>query len=115
MEKPLAARVDPFLMCFFVFAGPHEIFHLHMLELARAKDEVAGRDFVAKRLADLRHAERQFAPAGVQNIEKVYEDALRGFGTEISQGIRIVFRHSSQSSLEHSVERARFGPVVATA
>jgi hypothetical protein len=28
---------------------------------------------------------RKFAPAGVQHVEKVYEDALRGFGTQINQ------------------------------
>src|SRR5712692_7534232 len=98
-------------MCFFVFAGPHEIFHLHLLELAGAKDEVAGRDFVAKRLADLRHAERQFAPAGVQNIEKVYEDALRGFWTQIDARFGIVFGGRADVRAEHQVERANASPI----
>src|SRR5437763_8889111 len=74
--KPLIAAIDPFLMRGFVFAGFDEVFQLHLFELARAKDEIAGRDLVAKRLADLRHAERQFAPAGIQHVEKVYEDSL---------------------------------------
>src|SRR5437588_730132 len=52
--EPLIARVDPFLMRGFVFAGFDEVFHLHLFEFASAKDEVAGRDFVAKRLPDLR-------------------------------------------------------------
>src|SRR5882724_12914549 len=59
--KPLIARVNPLLMCRFVFAWFDEIFHLHLLELARAKDEIARRYFVAKRLAHLRDAERQLA------------------------------------------------------
>src|SRR6266480_4765358 len=50
--KPLIARVDPFLMRSFVFTGSDEVFHLHLLELAGAKDKIDGRDFVAKRLAD---------------------------------------------------------------
>ena len=37
----------------------HEELHLHLLELARAEDEVARRDLVAKRLADLGDAERR--------------------------------------------------------
>src|SRR5437868_4754552 len=63
--KPLITGVDPFLVRGFIFAGLNEIFHLHLLELARAKDEIAGRHFVAKRLADLRDAERELAAAGV--------------------------------------------------
>src|SRR5256885_5751105 len=48
--KPLMTGLDPFLVRGFVFAWFDEIFHLHLLELARAKDKIAGRDFVAKRL-----------------------------------------------------------------
>ena len=78
-------------MSSFVFAGFDEVLHLHLLELARAKDEVTGRDFVAKRFADLCDAERQFATAGVQHVKKIDEDALRGFGTKINQRGRILF------------------------
>ena len=77
--------IDPFLMCLFVLARSHKVFHFHLLELARTKNEIAGRDFVAKRFPDLRDAERQFSPAGVQDVEKVYEDALRGFRTLASR------------------------------
>src|SRR5207247_276309 len=34
-----------------------EVLHLHLFELARAEDEVPGRDLVAESLADLRDAE----------------------------------------------------------
>src|SRR2546430_6603937 len=47
--KPLIARVNPLLMRLFVFARSDEVFHLHLLELAGAKDKITGRDFVAKR------------------------------------------------------------------
>src|SRR2546428_5883737 len=83
--KPLIAGIDPFLVCRFVFARSHEVFHLHLLKLTRAKNEIAWSDFVAKRFADLRHAKGQLAPAGVQYVEKIYEDALCGFGTKISK------------------------------
>ena len=42
--------------------GFDEELHLHLLELARAEDEVPGRDLVAERLADLRDAERDLLP-----------------------------------------------------
>ncbi len=46
--KPLMTRVDPFLMSLFVLARSHKVFHLHLLKFARAKNEITGRDFVAK-------------------------------------------------------------------
>src|SRR2546423_13383134 len=63
--KPLMTSIDPVLVRGFVFARFDKVFHLHLFELARAKYEVAGRDFVAKRFADLRDTEGKFAPAGV--------------------------------------------------
>src|ERR1041385_7172822 len=90
--KPLITAIDPFLMSDFVFSGFDEVFHLHLFELAGAKDKVAGRHFVAERLPDLRNTERQFAPAGVEHIEKVDEDALSGFRAEIDERVRIVLR-----------------------
>jgi hypothetical protein len=42
-----------------------EELHLHLLELAGAEDEVARRDLVAERLADLRDAERRLLAARV--------------------------------------------------
>src|SRR6267142_2010331 len=98
-------------MRLFVFAGAHEVFHLHLFELAGAKDEVAGRDFIAKRFADLRHAERQLAPAGIQNVEKVYEDALRSFGTKIDERVRVVFRRRADVRAEHEIEWTHTGPI----
>src|SRR5437899_1257520 len=58
VNEPLQTGVNPFLVRLFIFARPDEIFHLHLLELARAKDEVAGRYFVAKRLSNLGHTKR---------------------------------------------------------
>ena len=47
-------------------SGRQKVLDFHLLELARAEGEVAGRDFVAKRLADLRDAKRQlFAPGSL--------------------------------------------------
>src|ERR1700687_3008626 len=102
------AGVDPFLMRLFVFAGANEVFHLHLFELAGAKNEIARGYFVAKRFADLRHAERKFAPAGIEHVKKVYEDALRGFWTKIDECVLVVFRSSADVRAKHEVERPRF-------
>ena len=64
--EPRLKAVDPFLMDPRRVLGPAEIFHLHLLELAGAKDEIARRDLVAKRLADLGDAERQLAARRVR-------------------------------------------------
>ena len=61
-----------------------EKFQFHLLELARAEGEIARRDFVAERLADLRDAERDFLPRRFQHIFELRENRLRGFGAEIS-------------------------------
>src|SRR6266404_2630685 len=109
--KPLMTSIDPFLMCLFVLARSHKVFHLHLLELARAENEITGRDFVAKRFADLRDAEREFAPAGVQDVEKIYEDALRGFGTKIDECFGIVFCRGTDVRTKHQVEGTHAGPI----
>ncbi len=68
-----------------VLAGTDEILHLHLLELARAEDEVAGRDFVAERFSDLRDAEGNFAAHRRQHVLEIDEDALRRFGAKIGE------------------------------
>src|SRR5438105_15291346 len=109
--KPLMTSIDPFLMCLFVLARSHKVFHFHLLELARAENEIAGRDFVAKRFADLRNAKRKLAPAGVQVVEKAYEYALGGSGTEIDERRRIVFCCRADVGAKHGLESRYLGPV----
>src|ERR1051326_2682517 len=105
--KPLITSVDPLLMGGFVVTRAHKIFHLHLLKLASPEDEVTRRNFVAKRFADLGHAKWKLAAAGVQHVEKIYENSLRGFRTQIDERFGIVFSrgavvsiHSMRSTLE---------------
>src|SRR5690606_30805334 len=53
-RHPLHPPLTPVLEPLLVRARLHEELHLHLLELARPEDEVARRDLVAERLADLR-------------------------------------------------------------
>src|SRR5476651_1998297 len=85
------------------FVRLDEKFQFHLLEFARAEGEIARRDFVAKRLADLRDAERHFLPRRFQNIFELRENRLRGFGTEISNAV-IAFNRTDES-FEHQIER----------
>ena len=82
--------------------GWHEELHLHLLELARAEDEVAGSDLVAERLADLGDAERRLLAAELEDVFEVDEDALRGLGAQVGDGA-LVF-HRADRRLEHEVE-----------
>ena len=52
----------PVLEPLLVFTRLDEVLHLHLLEFPRAKDEVARRDLVAKRLAHLSYPKRDFLP-----------------------------------------------------
>ena len=87
--------------------GRHEELHLHLLELARAEDEVAGRDLVAERLADLRDAERRLLARRRLHVGEVDEDALRGLRAQVRD--RRVVLHRADEGLEHQVELARLG------
>jgi hypothetical protein len=104
---PLHARSLPLLEPLHVGAGLDEELHLHLLELARAEDEVAGRDLVAERLADLRDAERHLLTRALLHVQEVHEDPLRRFRAQVDDGSPILDRPHER--LEHQVELARLG------
>ena len=89
--------------------GRDEVLHLHLLELERAEDEVARRDLVAERLADLGDAERRLAPREAEDGLEVEEDALRGLGAQVDGRAGLLDR--ADRRLEHEVELARLGEV----
>src|SRR5438046_10010556 len=64
-----------------------EEFQFHLLELAGAEGEIARCDFVAKRLADLRDAERDFHSRGIEHVFELREDGLGSFGAEIGNAL----------------------------
>src|SRR5205085_6812639 len=83
----------------------HEELDLHLLELARAENEVPGCDLVPESLADLGDAERRLAPGELEHVLEVDEDALRGLGTQEDAGGVVANR--PHEGLEHQVELAR--------
>jgi hypothetical protein len=106
---PAHPLLHPQLVPFLGLVGGHEELHLHLLELAGAEDEVAGRDLIAKRLADLGDPEWRLAARELQDVLEVDEDSLRGFGPQV--GDRGVIDHRADMGLEHEVELARLGEV----
>src|SRR5207244_12703483 len=89
--------------------GWHEVLELHLLELARAEDEVARGDLVAKRLADLRDPEGRFLARELEHVLEVDEDPLRRLGAQVRGRARLL--HRADRGLEHEVEVPRLGEV----
>ena len=104
---PVQSRRLPRLEPLHVGAGLDKELHLHLLELARAENEVAGRDLVAERLADLGNAERHLLPRGLLHVEEVHEDALRRLRAQVHHARRLL--DGAHERLEHEVELARLG------
>jgi hypothetical protein len=82
---------------------------LHLLELARAEDEVSGRDLVAERLADLADAERRLLARGLQHVGEVGEDALSRLGPQVVEARLVV--DDAEEGLEEAGELADLGPL----
>ena len=91
------------------FGRRHEELHLHLLELARPEDEVAGRDLVAEGLADLGDPEGGLLAGELEHVLEVDEDPLSGLGAQVGDRTRLLDR--SDRGLEHQVEVACLGQV----
>ena len=85
----------------------HEVLHLHLLELTGAEHEVAGRDLVAERLADLGDAEGRLLPRGLEHVLEVEEHALRRLGPQVHLVPGAL--HRAGVGLEHEVELPSLG------
>ena len=108
---PLHALVLPVVVPLGTFRRRNEELQLHLLELSRTKDEVAGGDLITETLSHLRDAEWGFLAAGGEHIGEVHEHALGGLGPQIHLGARPLDRPGV--GLEHQVERARLGECAA--
>ena len=107
VDEPAQAFLAPVLVPAVGVLGRYEELHLHLFELARSEDEVAGRDLVAERLADLGDAERRLLARRRLHVQEVDEDALRRLGPEVRD--RGVVLDGPDVGLEHQVEVAGLG------
>ena len=85
----------------------NEIFQLRLFELANPKGEVSGRDLVAERFSDLRHAERRPLARALVDVFEVHEDALRGLRAQVRHRRRVFHRPDRRA--HHQIEVARLG------
>jgi hypothetical protein len=77
---PLEPLLDPVAVPLLRLGRRHEVLHLHLFELERAEDEVAGRDLVPERLPDLGDPERRLASGDLGDVLEVDENALGRLG-----------------------------------
>ncbi len=108
-QVPVESLLDPVAVPLLCLVRWDEELHLHLLELAYAEEEVAGRDLVAERLADLSDSERRLAPRDLEHVLEVDEDPLCGLGAQV--GARALFLQRADCGLEHQVELPRLGQV----
>ncbi len=104
---PVPPLLHPVLLPLLVLARLDEELHLHLLELARAEDEVARSDLVAEGLAHLRDAERGLLARGGLHVGVVGEDALGGLGAQVRLRAGVLGR--AEVGLQHAGELLRLG------
>ena len=109
VEVPVQPLIEPVLEPPLGLVGRDEVLHLHLLELARAEDEVAGGDLIAEALADLGDSERRLLARELQVVLEVQEDALGGLGPQVDG--RALLLDRADRGLEHQVEVPRLGEV----
>src|SRR5262249_48013318 len=80
---PVVTRLPPVLVPLRRLARVDEELELHLLELARAEDEVPRRHLVPEAPPHLTDAERDLDPGRVEHVLEVVEHALRGLGSEV--------------------------------
>ena len=107
-EAEAAVPLHPLLLPVFeplhVGAGLDEELHLHLLEFARSENEIAGRDLVAKCLADLGNAERNLLSRRLLHVQKIYVDPLCRLRPQVHDRGGILYR--THERLEHQIELA---------
>ena len=104
VRVPAQALLAPVVERLLVLMRTYEVFHLHQLELADAKNEIPGCDLVAERFALLRDAERHAHPRRADHVLEVDEHPLRGLGAQID--LRRAIFQRADVRLEHQVEHA---------
>src|ERR1017187_4190545 len=86
VHVPVVTLRDPVAVPRLRVGGRNEVLHLHLLELAGAKDEVLRGDLVAEGLADLGNTEGRLLARAREHVGEVGEDALRGLGAQVGRG-----------------------------
>ena len=111
VDIPIETGLAPVFVPLQAVCWRYEELHLHLFELAGAKDEVSWSDFITETFSNLCNAERWLFAAGLKHVCKVHEHSLGRFRTHVHRGACAF--HWSGSCLEHQVEGSRFGELAA--
>ena len=82
---PSQTSVDPILVPLFIGTGNYKIFHLHLLKLTSAEDEVTGSNLVTEGFTDLTNSKRWLFTRCGRYVFKVNEDSLRSFWAQVCE------------------------------
>src|SRR3989344_4532402 len=93
--------LSPLFECALPFGSAYKILNFHLLEFARAKNEIPRSNLVAESLPYLRDAERQFGMQGVDDVLEIDEYAAGGLRPEVRIGR---FSRRANRRHEHRVE-----------
>ena len=104
---PRQAILQPLIEPFFAFRWANKELDLHLFEFTGAKGEISGVDLVSKGFSDLGDSKREFFARNLENILKLDEHGLCGFGAEVGQVAFILDR--TYVGFEHQVKLAGFG------
>ena len=107
---PLQSFCDPGLVPVGIGPGLDEELQFHLLEFPAAERKVAGVNFIAERLADLRNAKRNFLAGDAEDVLKLNKNHLRGFRSEVDL-VGFIFDRTSVR-LEHEIELPGFRVIV---
>ena len=97
--------LDPLLVDRRILPRHDEELYLHLFQLTDAEDEIARRNLVAERFADLGDAERELPVRRIEDVLEVDEHPLCRLRAKI--GERLGIRDWADLRFEHQVECAR--------
>ena len=90
LPDPAMHRLEPAVEFGRAVIRADEVLDLHLLELDVAEDEVAGRDLVAERFADLADAERQLDPRRGEDVLVLDEHGLGRLRSQVDLGAALL-------------------------
>src|SRR6188472_1566397 len=86
----------------------NKILHFHLLKFPHSENELAGNNLISKCLTDLCYTEREFLPGGFLYIQKIDENPLGRFRSEVK--FAFLARNVSKLGMKHQVKLSHICP-----
>ena len=107
---PLKPYLLPFCKPLQFSTRFYEELHLHLLEFSHSEYELPCHYLISESFSNLCYTKRQFHPARLLHVQKVYENALCGLGTKVNYTGLVGC--IPQLRAEHKVKLTDFRPVL---